>query len=97
MDAEQLRDRIQKFLDQEIRSKPDEDRTGRDDMLLAHGQAFSDVLLRHRRDTVAAQPTEADESVTSLLKTYNTINREHALRDADADAIARFRDPGETQ
>jgi hypothetical protein len=92
MDAEQLRGQIQDFLDDEIRSKPEEERTRRDEMLLAHGQAFSDVLLRHRSEA-AVQPTPAEESVTSLLKTYNVINREHAMRDADVDAIEHFRNP----
>ncbi len=49
MNAKTLREMISDFLDREVLVKSEEDRTGRDNVLLQTGQAFCEVLVRHEK------------------------------------------------
>ena len=87
-----LSDRIHEFLENQILSKPEEERTKRDDLLLQTGRAFEDILLRHERAHARDESSEPyEETVTSLLKSYNTINRRYDLENVDIDMAAVIR------
>lgn len=87
-----LRQRVLEFLDREVLSKPAEERTKRDEMLLEHGRAFADVLLRHE-SARGEDPQPHEIAVTKLLRGYNEINREYDLRNHDVDLAAQLRKP----
>jgi hypothetical protein len=92
----QLCELIDQFLRERILTKPEEDRTKREELMLETGRAFYDVLVRE--SSAHAQPAQSEppgyeQQVTKLLKQYNSINADYARRDADAEAIAIFRRP----
>ncbi len=94
-----LRRSILRFLDETVLQKPDEQRTQLDNLLLESGRAFTDALVRFQRAQQgggAPATTAYSKSVSQVLRSYNEINREHALRNADAEALATFREPFES-
>lgn len=94
-----LRRSILRFLDETVLQNPEEQRTQLDNLLLESGRAFTDALVRYSRavQTGGGGVTAPySKSLTSVLKSYNEINREHALRNADVDALATFREPFES-
>lgn len=86
-----LREQIEQYLRDTVLRKPPEERTKRDEQLLEHGRAFSDVLFRMEQAGACSQPAAHEERVTELLKSANAINRDYALRDLDAEALSLFR------
>jgi hypothetical protein len=94
----ELRRSILRFLDETVLQNPDEQRTQLDNLLLESGRAFTDALVRYSRAVQTGGGGSApgySKNLTSVLRSYNEINREHALRNADADALATFREPYE--
>lgn len=90
MTATQLRQAIDEFLRDTVLRKSPDDRTKREEQLLEHGRALSDVLTRYEASAVST-PAPHEEAVTKLIRSANEINREYDLRNLDADAVALFR------
>jgi hypothetical protein len=84
---------ILRFLDEAVLIKDEKERTQLDDLLLEAGRAFTDALVRYARGTQARGATGAEASFTRLARGFNAINREYAIRNQDAEALATFREP----
>ena len=92
--TQELRSQIHHFLDAHVLTKPEGDRTKLEDLVVETGRTFADALLRFCHDPSissvrAADMREADKDVTSLLRSYNEINR----REVDIAAISMIRNP----
>jgi len=68
-----LRQLINAWLDDEVRCKPEEERTRRDGMLLETGASFCDLLLRHK-NAKGDEPRSASD-VSGMLSSYRLLAR----------------------
>lgn len=95
----ELRRSILRFLDKTVLQKSDEQRTQLDNLLLESGRAFTDALVRFERAAQGggSETTSYSKGVSAVLRSYNEINREHAIRNADVEALATFREPFPTE
>jgi hypothetical protein len=89
-----MRTDILRFLDNAVLIKPEDQRTPLDVLLLDTGRVFTDALLRYERAGKGAEnvPPKHARTVTDVLRSYNEINREHAIRNVDVEALEAFRD-----
>lgn len=89
-----LYEAVEAFL-RELGLKGEADRTKREELLMESGRVFADQLLRYYAVEKAQKAEPAmnhrDLEIATILKAYNEINRRYDLRDADAEALAKFR------
>ncbi len=90
-----LREALDQFLVVEIHSKDADERTKRDDLIVAACDTLDQLLIVHqaRRHATAPDATRdrVDDGVASVLRSYNEVNREYDLRDADVDLAEKLR------
>lgn len=92
---EQLCEDIDQFLKIQVLSKPEEDRTKREQLLLETGRAFYDVLVRQAQAHAAPhEPANYEQQMTEILRSYNEVNRLHDLADVDVTAMSAMRGNG---
>ena len=75
MDAKLLRRQLEEFLDEEIRLKPEADRTGHEDLLLEAGQSLSEQLLRHYMNNPDPNASLKANVLRDLRETNALIDR----------------------
>ncbi|HZL55702.1 MAG TPA: hypothetical protein VFC21_01390 [Bryobacteraceae bacterium] len=91
---QQLRDQLEEFLKARIYSKPEDDRTKRDDLTEAAIDTLDELLIKYQvaeRQAPGAKPAEpqnrtsehTDSNVTSVLRSYVEINRDYDLMGED--------------
>jgi hypothetical protein len=85
-----LSDAIGEFL-RDIYSKPEDDRTGRDNLLIATGEAFLLHLRRHETQAAVGPHNAADKGIAHLLTNYIDINRDYDLLENDAKLAGAMR------
>ncbi len=81
---------LQKFRDR-ITAKPEDDRTKRENLIVEMCQALEEQVRRYDVHGPAAATRQTDDSVSSILRVYNEVNREHDLVDADISLAAAIR------
>lgn len=86
-----LRELIDKWLQEEIFAKPEDERTKRDELIIEAAATLNGLLRRHEARTHDAPRHVSDESVVGVLRSYNEINREYDLFDVDISLAERIR------
>lgn len=95
-----LRDGLDEFLRKRIKSKADNDRTKRDDLTEAAIETLDDLLCEYQvieekggsaAERLDAGRGRAAEGVTSILRSYSAVNREHDLELVDIDLAEALR------
>ena len=73
MNAKELRRQIEDFLDDTVRIKTENDRTGNEDLLLEAGVTFSEMLLRYAADAPEGNARRMAQMLRDLRETDNTV------------------------
>jgi len=89
---QELIDGLRKFRD-DIRRKPEDDRTKREELIIEAAVALEDLLLKYHAAPSHSHDIErpADGAFLTVLKGMNEVNREYDLRDADIRLAATLR------
>jgi hypothetical protein len=95
LSAAQLMELIEAYLKADILSKPEEDRSKLDELLLEAGRAFADLLFRKAASGRDESTQPYEDQVAKLLGSYNDLNRQYARREIDIRALRVFRGGGD--
>ena len=75
-----------------ILSKPEDDRTKREELIIEACVTLEELLRRHEAHTGnEASRHSVDASALTVLRSYNEVNREYDLRNTDLDLAATVR------
>ena len=90
--SQSLRDTIEKFLGAEFYSKSESDLTPADQLIVETGEAFCRLLRRRAARTPDSKPHRTtDDSMVTVMRSYNDINRDYDLLDADLSLADKIR------
>ncbi|MFB3828943.1 MAG: hypothetical protein ACE15B_19410 [Bryobacteraceae bacterium] len=89
-DVHKLRVDIMRFRDELLRNPQ---RTEADDMVVEASMVLADLLIQYERKQPRTTEDRHASRVKQILRSYNAINHQRAVRDNDVEALEVFREP----